>query len=154
MVLAMLIAFTNCNKENSLNPNGNGSTLIPDPEGTIIKSLLNENNGKTKLNVGSGDGYLYIDAANNFYGWRANVCCIGQVNGLAAITSVPENGWGNTSALPGYGYIAFAPNPYTGKTDYIRIYVVEYIRSGEKITGVIVKYQDPFVPENIQNINE
>ena len=125
-----------------------GGPELPDPEGTVLKSLQNENNGKTRLDIGNGDGYLYIDAANNFYGWRASVCCVGKVDGLASITFIPENGWGNTAAMPGYGYVGMAPNPYLGGKDYIRIYVVDYIRSAGEIIGVVVKYQAPFTPES------
>lgn len=68
---------------------------------------------------------------------------IGKVNGLAAVTTIPESGWAEeVGAVPGYGYVA----EYEGI--YCRIYVTEYMydNEGNRI-GVILKYQAPFVPE-------
>lgn len=68
---------------------------------------------------------------------------IGKTNGLAAVTTIPQSGWGEeVAALPGYGCVA----EYNGV--YCRIYVVDYIRSAGEIIGVVVKYQDPFTPES------
>ena len=46
-------------------------------------------------------------------------------------------------AVPGYGYLVRA-------SGYARIYVVDYITSiGGEIIGATIKYQSPFIPENL-----
>lgn len=68
---------------------------------------------------------------------------IGKTNGLAAVTTIPQSGWGEeVAALPGYGCVA----EYNGV--YCRIYVVDYMldNAGNRI-GVVLKYQAPFTPE-------
>ena len=145
MVLSLIFAV-GCNKNNDDNGDNGGKT-VPDPQGTVLVSMRNANNGTTGVYPDGYDpsDFFYIDGGDNFvsgnYRWVfANV---GKVNGLGDVKAISTSGWAQQVAvIPGYGYVGkHYPN------NYIRIYVVDYIESTSGgIIGAIVKYQSPFEP--------
>ena len=135
----------------------NPSNSVPDPEGTIMVSMRNTNNGGTYISPdGCTDGF-YIGEDDNFYGswygWK--FATIGKMNGLGNVTNIPMSGWADKVAVvPGYGYVgcsisyssaSIAPSK-TFKVAYARIYVTSWITSAASggIIGAEVKYQSPF----------
>ena len=140
---AMLVTFVACEEDEPAGGDGqnnttnNPATPVPDPEGTITVSLLNNSSGKTSL-----DGVFYIDAANNFT--SGQFVSAGAVNGLGNVTKIPTKGWSNMVAVvPGNGYVAY-DDAYN---IFYRIYVESYnLNSFKEIIGANVKYQKPFCP--------
>ena len=171
LLCAVLLGMVSCDKDDDGAAGGNGGKAVPDPEGTIIVQMRNANNGGTDV---SPDGfiirndlsyssytqnYFWIDKADNLTcNWGGTVICVGKVAGLGNIRERPEVGWADEAALlPGYGYILRSPSKYDkdkkptldGYT-YCRVYVVGYLTStGGGIIGATVKYQSPFIPENL-----
>ena len=102
--------------------------------------------------------YLHIDNADNFeINWKrgavaAEIVCVGEVDGLAAIKSIPTKGWVDKAVvIPGYGYIVRNMGIwYQGNyVAYARIYVVDYVYDTSGVTiGATIKYQSPFEPIN------
>ena len=89
---------------------------------------------------------MTMDEANNLYvepGY-GQIVSVGAVAGLGDVYNAPEHGWtSRTMAVPGCGYLVKA-------SAYARIYVVDYITStGGGIIGAIIKYQSPFIPDNL-----
>lgn len=133
------LCFFSCGKEdtdkNSTDdPEVSPTTNVPDPEGTIMLSMRNYNNGRTYI-----DDRIFINSSDNFSG--AMFVSVGEVKGLGNITTIPKAGWSNElSVRPGYGYIA-----YTNDKFY-RIFVESYILAAETqgIIGAEVKYHAPF----------
>ncbi len=160
------------------------NALTADPSGTISLRMRNDKNNPTVLNgpcyyfaCENKDGnlapyynetddteWLQITDENNFVG--RNTACIGSVNGLADITTVPETGWYTKMAVePGCGYVLsyerqsiyYSPDGEThyGAVDengkwheeaqtvtYYRLYVEEWLTDPEGgIIGALVKYQ-------------
>lgn len=154
-MLSAALCLTACGGDDDKDPNGNGGGSVPDPEGTILVQMRNAVNGYTYVHV-DGFNSIYIDEANNLrlpppFSFQEFVS-IGKVAGLGNIRNRPEQGWAySTAVLPGYGYII--RRLYPGQNDgyiYYRVYVVDYIKSpGGGIIGATVKYQSPFVPENL-----
>lgn len=162
LLCAVLLGMVSCDKDDDGAAGGNGGKAVPDPEGTIIVQVRNSNNGGTEVypdgfirrwsdNTHYSD-YFYIDRADNLACRYGEVICIGKVAGLGNIRERPEVGWADQAAvLPGYGYILRssdknAPDGY----NYCRVYVVGYLTStGGGIIGATVKYQSPFIPENL-----
>lgn len=140
---AMLVTFVACEEDEPAGGDGqnnttnNPATPVPDPEGTITVSLLNNSSGNTSL-----DGVFYIDAANNFT--SGQFVSVGAVNGLGNVTKIPIKGWSNKVAVvPGNGYVAY-DDAYN---IFYRIYVESYnLNSFKEIIGANVKYQKPFCP--------
>ena len=140
---AMLVTFVACEEDEPAGGDGqnnttnNPTTPVPDPEGTITVSLLNNSSGNTSL-----DGVFYIDAANNFT--SGQFVSVGAVNGLGNVTKIPTKGWSNKVAVvPGNGYVAY-DDAYN---IFYRIYVESYnLNSFKEIIGANVKYQKPFCP--------
>ncbi|HIY15238.1 MAG TPA: DUF5036 family protein [Candidatus Alistipes cottocaccae] len=162
LLCALLLGAVSCDKDDDGAAGGNGGAAVPDPEGTVMVQMRNANNGDTHVypeefkwkstNYNTGPCYLYIDEADNLTCNSGDVICIGQVAGLGNIRERPEVGWADEAALlPGYGYILRAsnidaPDGYV----YCRVYVVGYLTStGGGIIGATVKYQSPFIPENL-----
>jgi len=144
LLLAMAMSFASCHKnetdfngENSGNESDNPSVpIVPDdPEGTVT---INLNNGVDGNWYNIGIGTIHIDNANNFEGM--DFVCLGEVEGLGYVTTIPTEGWSNTVAVvPGQGYVAHYRNQYA------RLYVVDYyISTGGGIMGATIKYQSPF----------
>ena len=101
--------------------------------------------------------YFSIDKADNLT-CDGDVVCIGKVAGLGNIRERPEVGWADEAALlPGYGYILRTSSQYDQDKkptldgyNYCRVYVVDYLTStGGGVIGATVKYQSPFIPENL-----
>ena len=158
LLCAVLLGMVSCDKDDDGATGGNGGKAVPDPEGTVTVQMRNSDNGETRV---SPDGFgtdFYIDRADNLTCPFGDVICIGKVAGLGNIRERPETGWADEAALlPGYGYIIRreystdpAGNPTPDGYRYCRIYVVGYLTStGGGIIGATVKYQSPFIPENL-----
>ena len=137
---------------------GNGGIAVPDPEGTIVVSMRNENQGKTTIDLFDNGYDIYIDKGDNFVcnSYNIEFCIIGEVEGLGNVRSAPESGWtSKVAVMPGYGYMArcriVSGDGFYYR--YARLYVVEYVLSiSTEILGAKVKYQSPFIPENDENI--
>lgn len=150
LLCAALLGMVSCDKDDDGAAGGNGGKAVPDPEGTVTVQMRNANNGQTYV---SPDGFgtdFYIDRADNLTCQWGAVICVGKVAGLGNIRERPETGWASkTAVLPGYGYILRSPSNQDGYV-YCRIYVVGYLTStGGGIIGATVKYQSPFIPENL-----
>ena len=157
LLCAVLLGMVSCDKDDDGAAGGNGGKAVPDPEGTVTVQMRNANNGQTYVSP-DGLGTIYIDRADNLTCQFGDVICIGKVAGLGNIRERPETGWADQAALlPGYGYIIRreystdpAGNPTPDGYRYCRIYVVGYLTStGGGIIGATVKYQSPFIPENL-----
>lgn len=166
LLCAALLGVVSCDKDDDGAASGNGGKAVPDPEGTVTVQMRNANNGQTKVypdGFGSSSSYgfssscFWIDKADNLI-CSDDVVCIGKVAGLGNIRERPEVGWADEAALlPGYGYILRRSSKYDqdGRLtpdgyNYCRVYVVGYLTStGGGIIGATVKYQSPFIPENL-----
>lgn len=125
---------------------------VPDPTGTIMLTMFNEDNGKTWLDN------IYIATDNNFEGYdrwgHVSFASVGQVKGLGNVSEIPFYGWSDKVAVqPEYGYVAYDPS----KERFYRIYVTKWVYAAGSmgIMGAEIKYQQPFngvdqeiVPEN------
>lgn len=132
---------------------GNGGDAVPDPEGTVLVSVRNENNGKTVVNLPEV-GDFYIDKGDNFVPNYSGLefCSVGAVNGLGNVREAPSGGWAPKVAVQeGTGYfVRYKRDSYYV---YARLYVEKYILSAANtILGAYVKYQSPYEPENIEDI--
>lgn len=170
LLCAVLLGVVSCDKDDDGAASGNGGKAVPDPEGTVTVQMRNANNGRTEvspdgfiiwsdLSYSYTQNYFWIDEADNLNcNWGGTVICVGKVAGLGNIRERPEVGWADEAALlPGYGYILRISSKYDqdkkptldGYT-YCRVYVVGYLTStGGGIIGATVKYQSPFIPENL-----
>ena len=158
LLCAVLLGMVSCDKDDDGATGGNGGKAVPDPEGTVTVQMRNANNGQTYVYPDGLGADFYIDRADNLTCQLGDVICVGKVAGLGNIRERPETGWADEAAmLPGYGYIIryeystdLAGNPTPDGYRYCRIYVVGYLTStGGGIIGATVKYQSPFIPENL-----
>lgn len=154
LVAAAALGLAACGGDDeNKDPNGNGGGSVPDPEGTI--QIQVRNNKETWIEPDDSGCKLFIDSANNFSSNNGNVVAfvsVGKVAGLGNVRNIPERGWaGSAAAFPGYGYfVRWKPYYYSNEVRFCRIYVVDYIKStGGGIIGAKIKYQSPFVPENL-----
>lgn len=151
VAVVMACAIVACGDDDDPNDPGNS---VPDPEGTVLLSMRNWNNGRTYLEVDNGD--MWIDVGDNFNGDSGcfSFVNLGKMKGLGNVTKIPTSGWAEKVAVtPGCGYIARSHDAF--KNEYIRIYVVDYIISAETTNGIIganIKYQYPFTPEGVLSI--
>lgn len=134
------LSLLSCTKEASNSQSGSSdvspTASIPDPEGTILLKMRNEDNGRTYI-----ENHIYITKANNLRVSDGLIAMLGKVNGLGNIARIPSSGWAQEVALePGCGYVAH----YNGK--FYRIYVLTFTLAAETegIIGAEVKYQTPF----------
>lgn len=152
LTMSMTFSLSACGDDDD-DVNAAGTASNPqspaDPEGTITMNM--RYNGKSLYLPGFYNNYgnLFINSANNFECLYCEISCVGKVNGLAAVKSVPLSGWTNeTSIVPGYGYVirrySSSPEQYDNYDVYARLYVVDYLESGN--LGAIIKYQSPWVP--------
>lgn len=150
LLCAVLLGMVSCDKDDDGATGGNGGKAVPDPEGTVTVQMRNSNNGGTQVYPDGLGTYFYIDRADNLTCQWGDVICIGKVAGLGNIRERPEVGWADEAALlPGYGYILRSSYNHDGYV-YCRVYVVGYLTStGGGIIGATVKYQSPFIPENL-----
>ena len=151
------LAMTACSDSDNNDPDAPDKPIdpnkeVPDPTGTIMLTMFNEDNGKTWLDN------IYIATDNNFegYGWGSHVsfASVGQVKGLGNVSEIPFYGWSDKVAVqPEYGYVAYDPS----KERFYRIYVTKWVYAAGSmgIMGAEIKYQQPFngvdqeiVPEN------
>lgn len=168
LIGAAALGFAACggDDDNDKTPNGNGGGSVPDPEGTVLVQVRNYSNGKTWVYPEGYGGwrvvwhtcYFEIDDANNLLEYEGEIVSIGETSGLGAIRNRPEKGWAFQSAvIPKCGYILRHKSmsdkngkPTRDGYNYCRIYVVDYIKSTDGgIIGATVKYQSPFIPENL-----
>lgn len=167
LLCAVLLGMVSCDKDDDGATGGNGGKAVPDPEGTVMVQMRNANNGQTEVspdglimwdNLSYKQNYFWIDKADNLTCQWGDVICVGKVAGLGNIRERPETGWADKAALlPGYGYILRTSSQYDQDKkptldgyNYCRIYVVGYLTStGGGIIGATVKYQSPFIPENL-----
>lgn len=139
MVHILSFCLISCGGEENIDANNGGpvnpEATVNDPDGTILLSMRNSDNGKTYL-----DG-IYIDK-ENFRG--AFFASVGKVKGLGNVSAIPTTGWADQmSVIPGNGYVAYCNN------QYYRIYVVDDIVSTSGgIMGADIKYQKPFIGIN------
>ena len=149
------MGLVSCNKNNDdpNNENGNEGPSVPivqgDPEGTVTINLNNGSDGNW-YDIGIGHD-IHIDNANNFEG--ADFVCLGELDGLRYVTTIPSEGWSSAVAVvPRQGYVA----RFNGH--YARLYVVDYYVSTQGgIMGATIKYQAPFLvpilePQNLPYI--
>ncbi len=162
-LVTLLIGGNACTEEDKgLTPGngtslGNGGEAVPDPEGTVLVSVRNANNGKTVVGLFETGGF-YIDEGDNFvpyyyYAVDIDFCSVGAVNGLGNVREAPSKGWASTvSVQEGHGYfVRYKTN--NGYYVYARLYVEKYILSAANtILGAYVKYQSPYEPENIEDL--
>lgn len=152
VAVVMACAIVACGDDDDPNDPGNS---VPDPEGTVLLSMRNWNNGRTYLEVNDGD--MWIDVGDNFNGdsGRFSFVNLGKMKGLGNVTKIPTSGWAEKVAVtPGCGYIARVQG-MRGGAGYVRIYVVDYIISAETTNGIIganIKYQYPFTPEGVLSL--
>lgn len=150
LLCAVLLGMVSCDKDDDGATGGNGGKAVPDPEGTVTVQMRNSNNGQTYVYPDGLVTDFYIDKTDNLACRYGEVICIGKVAGLGNIRERPETGWADEAALlPGYGYILRTSYNQDGYV-YCRVYVVGYLTStGGGIIGATVKYQSPFIPENL-----
>lgn len=139
----IFVCFTSCSKDDD---------SVSDPEGTVSAVLsatdggLSFFNNQAKLYVSTNNSLDYTFGSSNHYIY-INDC--GNVNGLAAITSIPTSGWVSARSNPevqvGHGYIVRYSNPNYGVTIHARMYIVSKVDQGFN-----VKYQTPFDPSKEQ----
>lgn len=140
---ATLAGLGSCSKDDD---NGSGGGNGSDPEGTVMVSMRNRDNGDTRI-YPTFDSYIYLelDQGNNLSvaGSDSFIASVGSVGGLAYVQNISGLGWAKKSrAIEGYGYV-FKYYP----SGYIRIYVVDaIIGTNGGILGYNIKYQAPFVP--------
>lgn len=152
VAVVMACAMVACGDDDDPNDPGNS---VPDPEGTVLLSMRNWNNGRTYLEVNKLG--MWIDGGDNFEGESGyfSIVNLGKMKGLGNVTKIPTSGWAEKVAVtPGCGYIARVSNTPWG-VQYIRIYVVDYIISAEITNGIIganIKYQYPFTPEGVLSL--
>lgn len=151
-LMLLALAFASCSKEEAGNDGGakgNGGSAVPDPSGTATANLMMGED----IYISSFSDFLYLNKSNNFYFYyNSEIIDIGEVKGLGNVRNAPESGYyGEIAAIKGHGYIGRYQYSYKDSKvlKYIRFYVVDYISSGSSISGVTIKYQDPFYPENI-----
>jgi hypothetical protein len=126
--------------------------VVNDPEGTIVLQL---NKSGSSPGAMIENAFIYISWANDFCGVVApgipivEFVNIGKVNGLGAITKIPEAGWRLAVPVePQCGYVARVNGIY------YRIYVVRFLYDGSEIYGAELKYQTPFEPTTLDVSNE
>ena len=149
-LMAMLVvsaAFVACSKDGDGDPDDPGSK-VPDPEGTMVLNMRNENNGGTYLRIENWPE-IWINHSDNFesYADRIEFVSLGKMKGLGNVTKMPETGWQSSVAVkPAYGYVAKWGNRYC------RLYVVqELLAAGTNgVIGAEVKYQYPFEPTKLE----
>ncbi|CCZ09249.1 MULTISPECIES: DUF5036 family protein [Odoribacteraceae] len=149
-LMAMLVvsaAFVACSKDGDGDPDDPGSK-VPDPEGTMVLNMRNENNGGTYLRIENWPE-IWINHSDNFesYADRIEFVSLGKMKGLGNVTKIPETGWQSSVAVkPAYGYVAKWGNRYC------RLYVVqELLAAGTNgVIGAEVKYQYPFEPTKLE----
>ena len=149
-LIAMLVvstAFVACSKDDGGDPDDPGSK-VPDPEGTMVLNMRNENNGGTYLRMENWPE-IWINHSDNFesYADRIEFVSLGKMKGLGNVTKIPETGWESSVAVkPAYGYVAKWGNRYC------RLYVVqELLAAGTNgVIGAEVKYQYPFEPTKLE----
>jgi len=157
-IAGLSVVFVACKKDSggssSSNDSNNSGGSVSDPEGTVMVSMRNSNNGDTRVYpFGYGcDCFFRIDI-DNIEGRGANwtFVSMGSISGLGAITQIPTSGWAfMVSVKEKYGYVGKSVwYPYSGGKDsaYVRIYVDSYMTgTNGGIIGAEVKYQSPFVP--------
>lgn len=148
-LIAMLVvsaAFVACSKDDGGDPDDPGSK-VPDPEGTMVLNMRNENNGVTYLYIENWPG-IWINHSDNFESIDGTeFVSLGKMKGLGNVTKIPETGWQSSVAVkPEYGYVA----KWGG--NYCRLYVVqELLAAGTNgVIGAEVKYQYPFEPTKLE----
>lgn len=133
------VFLLSCGEPEDVGPNGgttNPDKVVADPEGTIILSMRDFDNGNIRI-----DDKIYINKEN----WTGEGCSfvsVGEMKGLGNIESIPTTGWANQMGVyPNNGYVA-----YNRANDaYYRLFVTEYLyNTSEEIIGAKVKYQKPF----------
>ena len=138
LISAGAVLFS-CGEPEDVGPNGgttNPDKVVADPEGTIILSMRDFDNGNIRI-----DDKIYINKEN----WTGEGCSfvsVGEMKGLGNIESIPTTGWANQMGVyPDNGYVA-----YNRANDaYYRLFVTEYLfNTSEEIIGAKVKYQKPF----------
>ena len=118
---------------------------VPDPEGTIEKLILiAPYGGHPSSEYLIGETPFYMHNGNGFSSGAvlpANIICVGKVDGLGAIKSIPLSGWKIDEPVKlGYGYITYY------KDVYCRFFVDSITYEGSNIVSAVIKYQMPFEP--------
>lgn len=85
---------------------------------------------------------IYLRISPDSYFILDNTCeisCIGKIDWLSDITTIPGSGWGYTApVMPGQGYVLRKPT--SAGFRYVRIYVVESIKDSEGgILGYVIR---------------
>ena len=81
--------------------------------------------------------------ANEIY--LGEISCLGKVNGLSSISTVPASGWSDSApVIEGYGYVVrWRWHTYTNWSHYSRVYVKKIIRdTAGGFIGAIVRYEE------------
>ena len=141
LLAAVTFLFPACEGNNPSSNGGGGE----DTSGLIILKMRNSENGETTISI--GDGYFYINKANNFardYYYDSIEFCDMGTKKLSAIKTVPTSGWAKEVAvIPNHRYVIrknYIPG-YEQKVAYLKLYVVDYITSTSgSIIGAEVQY--------------
>lgn len=86
------VFLLSCGEPEDVGPNGgttNPDKVVADPEGTIILSMRDFDNGNIRI-----DDKIYINKEN----WTGEGCSfvsVGEMKGLGNIESIPTTGWAN-----------------------------------------------------------
>lgn len=124
-----------------------GSDKSNDPEGTVTM----ECRPNTWLVLFEEEPYSIYCDKNIFETHNAyiDMVDIGEVSGLADITSIPMSGWvKQTAQNVGHGYVFRYLNASTNTFTYARVYIENISPNSLASIIYIIKYQVPFVLEN------
>jgi hypothetical protein len=137
LLLLVSIALFACKKDNGEDPIPSPNDVVPDPEGTVLISVMNRSNGNNDFKG------IRITDAGNFYGSDWTFSGLGNMMGLGNIVTIPQSGYvAEYSARAGYGYVGkqSITNGYNSyECNFIRFWV-EYTSE----TGAEIRYQYPF----------
>ena len=158
ILILSLFYFVGCSKDgnsDSDNENGgsnNANTTLPDPEGTIIGNIRNDESSRNGISWGNlrlnnnPEVWIQMNSRNNIVAKNGEICHLGYISGLGNITKIPNSGYaGTVSVDPGCGYVVKIES--NGKYIYARLYVISFMVSTYGgIIGAKIKYQCPFEP--------
>jgi hypothetical protein len=146
-LLATSMCFmTGCDKDEPDNP----SDTVPDPEGTINYTLVNNSN---TLALGTAS-HIELTGSLNLKMANGLICTTGKVNSLGNVIKIPtEDAWTTEiGAILNHGYIVKLPD-----NTYARLFIYDwqereyYWEYGKRTVWSIdyyltIKYQYPFEP--------
>lgn len=156
MAMAVGVGFVSCERDdgsegiefrmrNSDNGNDIISLLQVDTSYYIGETFVHEKY-RTTLYLTSSNNFKVIESweiVSIFYDtYDGHIACIGNVNSLSKIKTIPNSGWTSEVAVhPGQGYVI--QNKHGDFCRYARLYVEDWIESTDGgIIGAVIRYQD------------